>query len=61
MTGITHNGRTPNYAFRFFGPLTPTGEAVLRAYHARFGTRRIEEVSVPIAVASGYDGVQLLA
>jgi len=46
--------------YSFFGPLTPTGEAVLRAYHERFGTRRIEEVSVPIAVASGYDGVQLL-
>ena len=47
--------------YSFFGPLTPNGEAVLRAYHAHFGTRRIEEVSVPIAVASGYDGVQLLA
>jgi branched-chain amino acid transport system substrate-binding protein len=47
--------------YSFFGPLTPQGEAVLRAYHARFGTRRIEEVGVPIAVASGYDGLQLLA
>ena len=47
--------------YSFFGPLTPKGEAVLRAYHARFGTRRIEEVGVPIAVASGYDGLQLLA
>ncbi len=47
--------------YSFFSSLTPRGEAVLRAYHARFGTRRIEEVSVPIAVASGYDGVHLLA
>ena len=47
--------------YSFFGPLTPKGEAVLRPYHARFGTRGIEEVSVPIAVARGYDGVQLLA
>ena len=34
---------------------------MLRAYHTRFGTRRVEEVRVPIAVASSYDGVQLLA
>ncbi|MGH8057388.1 MAG: ABC transporter substrate-binding protein [Candidatus Entotheonellia bacterium] len=47
--------------YSFFGPLSPKEETVLRAYHARFGTRRIEEVGVPIAVASGYDGVQLLA
>jgi len=47
--------------YSFFGPLSPHEQAVLRAYHARFGTRRIEEVSVPIAVASGYDGLQLLA
>lgn len=47
--------------YSFFGSLTPRGQAVLRAYHARFGTRHIEEISVPIAVASGYDGVLLLA
>jgi branched-chain amino acid transport system substrate-binding protein len=47
--------------FSFFGPLSPHAEAVLRAYHARFGTRRVEEVRVPIAVASSYDGVHLLA
>ncbi|HXH13655.1 MAG TPA: ABC transporter substrate-binding protein [Alphaproteobacteria bacterium] len=47
--------------FSFSGPLSPKAEAVLRAYHARFGTHRVEEVSVPIAVASSYDGVHLLA
>jgi branched-chain amino acid transport system substrate-binding protein len=47
--------------FSFFGPLSPKADAVLRAYHARFGTRRVEEVRVPIAVASSYDGVHLLA
>jgi branched-chain amino acid transport system substrate-binding protein len=47
--------------FSFFGPLSPKAEAVLRAYHTRFGTRRVEEVRVPIAVASSYDGVHLLA
>jgi branched-chain amino acid transport system substrate-binding protein len=47
--------------YSFFGPRTLKGEAALQAYHARFGTRRIEEIGVPIAVASGYDGVQLLA
>jgi len=47
--------------FSFVGPLSPKAEAVLRTYHARFGTRRVEEVSVPIAVASSYDGVHLLA
>ncbi len=47
--------------FSFFGPLSPKANAVLRAYHARFGTRRVEEVRVPIAVASSYDGIHLLA
>jgi branched-chain amino acid transport system substrate-binding protein len=37
--------------------LSPKADAA-RAYHARFGTRR---GSVPIAVASSYDGVHLLA
>jgi branched-chain amino acid transport system substrate-binding protein len=46
--------------FTFFGPLSPKADAVLRAYHKRFGTRRVEEVRVPIAVASSYDGVHLL-
>jgi branched-chain amino acid transport system substrate-binding protein len=46
--------------FSFFDALSPRAEAVLHAYHARFGTRRVEEVSVPIAVASSYDGVHLL-
>jgi branched-chain amino acid transport system substrate-binding protein len=47
--------------YSFVGPLTPKGEAMLQAYHARFGARRFEEVGAPIAVASGYDGVHLLA
>jgi branched-chain amino acid transport system substrate-binding protein len=47
--------------FSFVGPLSPRAEAVLHAYHARFGTRRVEEVKVPIALASGYDGLHLLA
>jgi branched-chain amino acid transport system substrate-binding protein len=47
--------------FSFFGPLSPKADAVLRTYHARFGTRRVEEVRVPIAVASSYDGIHLLA
>jgi branched-chain amino acid transport system substrate-binding protein len=46
--------------YSFFGPLTPKGKEVLQAYHARFGTRRVEEVRMPIAVASGYDGIHLL-
>jgi branched-chain amino acid transport system substrate-binding protein len=47
--------------FSFFGPLSPRADAVLHAYHRRFGTRRVEEIRVPIAVASSYDGVHLLA
>jgi len=46
--------------YSFFGPLSPKGEAVLRAYHARFGTRRVEDVLAPVGVAHGYDGVHLL-
>jgi branched-chain amino acid transport system substrate-binding protein len=47
--------------FSFIGPLSPRGEAVLEAYHARFGTRRAEEVLAPVGVAHGFDGVHLLA
>jgi branched-chain amino acid transport system substrate-binding protein len=47
--------------FSFFGPLSPKADAVLRAYHARFGTRRVAEVRGPSVVASSYDGVHLLA
>jgi branched-chain amino acid transport system substrate-binding protein len=47
--------------FSFFGPLSSKADAVLHAYHARFGTRRVEEIRVPIAVASSYDGIHLLA
>jgi branched-chain amino acid transport system substrate-binding protein len=47
--------------FSFAGRLSAKGEAVIRAYHARFGTRRIEEILAPVGVAHGYDGVHLLA
>lgn len=47
--------------FSFAGPLSSRGEAVARAYHARFGTRRVEEILAPVGVAHGYDGVHLLA
>jgi branched-chain amino acid transport system substrate-binding protein len=47
--------------FSFVGPLSARAEAVLQAYHARFGTRRVEEVLAPVGVAHAYDGVRLLA
>lgn len=47
--------------YSFVGPQSPKGEAVLRAYHARFGTRRAAEVAAPVGVAHGYDGAHLLA
>ncbi len=47
--------------YSFYGPQSPQGEALLAAYHARFGTRRTEEVLAPVGVVHGYDGVQLLA
>jgi branched-chain amino acid transport system substrate-binding protein len=47
--------------FSFAGALSPKAQTVLRAYHARFGTRRVEEVQAPIGVAHGYDGLHLLA
>lgn len=47
--------------YSFFGSATPRGEAVVQAYHARFATRRVEEILAPVGVAHGYDGVQLLA
>jgi branched-chain amino acid transport system substrate-binding protein len=47
--------------YTFFGPQSPKGESVIRAYHARFGTRRVEEILAPVGVAHGYDGVHLLA
>ncbi len=47
--------------YSFYGPQSPQGEALLAAYHARFGTRRVEEVLAPVGVVHGYDGVQLLA
>lgn len=47
--------------FSFMGPLSPKAGTVLQAYHARFGTRRVEDVLAPVGVAHGYDGVHLLA
>ncbi|MBI2358362.1 MAG: ABC transporter substrate-binding protein [Deltaproteobacteria bacterium] len=47
--------------YSFFGSLSAKGERVLHAYHARFKTRRVEEVAAPVGVAHGYDGTQLLA
>lgn len=47
--------------YSFFGPLSAKGETLVRNYHARFGTRRVEEILAPVGVAHGYDGVQLLA
>ena len=47
------------YSFR--DSPTPKGQAVLQAYHKRFGTRRIEEVPAQVGVAHGYDGVHLVA
>jgi branched-chain amino acid transport system substrate-binding protein len=62
LAGVANTDRVLTVqTFSFFGSLSPKPEAVLRGYHARFGTRRVEEVRVPIAVASGYDGVHLLA
>jgi branched-chain amino acid transport system substrate-binding protein len=46
--------------FSFHGPLSPKAAAVLRAYHARFGTHHINEVLAPVGVAHGYDGLHLL-
>jgi branched-chain amino acid transport system substrate-binding protein len=47
--------------FSFFGPLSPKGTAVLRAYHKRFGTHQVEEILAPVGVAHAYDGFHLLA
>lgn len=47
--------------FTFQGALSPKAQAVLHAYHARFGTRRVDEIAAPIGVAHGYDGMHLLA
>lgn len=47
--------------FSFHGPRSARAEALLQAYHARYGTRRVEEIAAPVGVAEGYDGVQLLA
>jgi len=62
LTGIANaDGVLTLQTFSFFGPLSPKADAVLRAYHARFGTRRVDEIGVSIAVASSYDGIHLLA
>lgn len=44
----------------FVGPQTATSQRVLQAYHARFATRRAEEVLAPVGVAHGFDGLRLL-
>lgn len=47
--------------YSFHRPRSPRDEAVLAAYHARFGTRRVEDIQAPVGVAHGYDGLHLLA
>jgi branched-chain amino acid transport system substrate-binding protein len=47
--------------FSFHAPRSAKSEQVLRAYHARFGTRTVDEVAAPVGVAHGYDGLHLLA
>jgi branched-chain amino acid transport system substrate-binding protein len=47
--------------FSFHDPRSPRSDAVLQAYHQRFGTRRVEEVPAQVGVAHGYDGLHLLA
>lgn len=47
--------------YSFLRPATPRADPVLKAYHSRYGTRRIEEVLAPLGVAQGYDGMHLLA
>jgi branched-chain amino acid transport system substrate-binding protein len=62
LAGIANtDGVLTLQTFTFFGPLSAKADAVLHAYHGRFGTRRVEEIKVPIAVASSYDGIHLLA
>lgn len=46
--------------FSFYGPLSGRADALLKAYHARFGTRQVEEVLNSVSVAHAYDGVHLL-
>jgi branched-chain amino acid transport system substrate-binding protein len=47
--------------YSFFEPPTSKGQAVARAYHARFGTRYTDEIAAPSGVADGYDALHLLA
>lgn len=47
--------------FSFFGPLSASSQAVLQAYHRRFGTRHVEDILAPVGVAHAYDGLHLLA
>lgn len=47
--------------YSFYGPQTPKGEALIRAYHARFKTQTVTDIRAPVGVAHGYDGVHLLA
>ncbi len=62
LAGVSHaEGMWTLQTFSFTPPQAAQTQAVLQAYHARFGTHRIEEVTVPSAMASGYDALHLLA
>jgi branched-chain amino acid transport system substrate-binding protein len=47
--------------FSFFGDLSLAEQELLQAYNNRFGTLVPEEISSPVGVAHGYDGMHLLA
>ncbi len=47
--------------YSFYGQLSPQAQEVVSAYHARFNTRTVDEITAPVGVAHGYDGMRLLA
>lgn len=47
--------------YSFSGPASAKNDAVIKAYEALFKTTRVDEISAPVGVAHGYDGVHLLA
>jgi branched-chain amino acid transport system substrate-binding protein len=47
--------------FSFYGELSAKAQQVRDLYFAQFGAARIEEITAPVGVAHGYDGVHLLA
>lgn len=62
LAGVDHaEGVFTLQTYSFFGSQSSRGEALTKAYHARFGTRKAEEILAPVGVAHGYDGVHLLA